>query len=710
MKKQLLLLYLLLPVSIFSQQQNRFIIGAEHVSSFADFGGPLFHSNHFWDTVKSFGINYAGLKYFQKYPINPPHTYGSIPLADIITDLDKAASQNIDVYLTNGFDRDANYNNYYPKRWLYQVEEIGTNNVDFLNIFTGSNRKDVNPVVNLRALMHWDISPENLNNPNQPNYRQWIPGTDIYGIIARNLREKNLQPDGLNYYLKVRMRLPYATGFPLPDINVLTVRIKKVGGHTLSRTIKANEFTDNNWKEIPILCYYKTVNGPVDYVPYIEESTVYDFTDSLSTVQLKNYNVKPNITFTDYDIEIEWHNTAPYNYVIDLDYIAVDDETANNLYAGQFDSRIQDFADNYKNHSAIKNFMIWDEPFRANLFPVNYYNQKVQSILNSAGQLNKTPITYRAFFEVPSGFSTKQFLHETDMQNLLSDVYPIPYYDTTQIPFVIPGEAGYTSRLQSRLQSQLIPFLEDLILQSKIFNKPFLFTVQAHKWAIQQDNQLWHREPSAYEIKAMTNLAVCYGAKGINYYIYTNNSTNGTDDRIGLLDFNGDNTNPPVPRYTDAYGYPKWETVKQLNQKLATIGDELLSLTWQNAFYINNSTQPTGTYITNVQSMGDDAASTYVQLGIFKKTDDLYNQNLDHFFIVNRRTLNTDQRTIKITLDLARTGFNNWSVYEVGTANRWDVSQVDTFSTLFEPGEGKLFKIQPTIIGGTDFILTKFEK
>jgi len=89
MKKHLLLLLLFISVSIFAQQQDRFIIGAEHVSSFADFGGPLFHSNPFWDTVKSFGINYAGLKYFQKYPVNPPYTYGSIPLADIIVLLQK---------------------------------------------------------------------------------------------------------------------------------------------------------------------------------------------------------------------------------------------------------------------------------------------------------------------------------------------------------------------------------------------------------------------------------------------------------------------------------------------------------------------------------------------------------------------------------------------------------------------------------------------
>lgn len=354
MKKLFILVFLFLYVSVYAQQQSRFIIGAEHVSSFADFGGPLLHSNSFWDTVKAFGLNYAGLKYFQQYPVSSP-TLGTVPLSKIVEDLDKAAARNIDVYLTNGFDRNLAGESYYPKRWLYQVEKVIGNNLnDYLNVPIGQSSYDNNPDPNLQALTHWNLAPPSQGTH---NYLHLELG-DPYGIVANNLREKNLQPDGLNYYLKVRMRLPDAASYP--NINVLTVRVKKAGGSSIEGTIKANEFSSNNWQVIPVRCFYKTENGPIDCIPNVDESTVYNFTDTIGTPQLRNYVTKPNVTFTPYDIEIEWLNTAPYNYQVDLDWVAVDDETANRLYPpkSEFDARIEDFANNYKNEQAVKSYMV----------------------------------------------------------------------------------------------------------------------------------------------------------------------------------------------------------------------------------------------------------------------------------------------------------------------------------------------------------------
>ena len=133
MKKVIVIFILLLTPFVYSQQ-TKFIIGAEHVSSFHDFGeydDPIPHSNSYWDTVKSLGLNYVGLKYGQVYG-----SLGRVSVADITADLDRAAARAIDVYLTNGFDRiNVLGDPYYPKRWLYQVEKVPDNSLnDFSNV------------------------------------------------------------------------------------------------------------------------------------------------------------------------------------------------------------------------------------------------------------------------------------------------------------------------------------------------------------------------------------------------------------------------------------------------------------------------------------------------------------------------------------------------------------------------------------------------
>ena len=131
MKQAMVVLTFVFTIPTFAQ----FIIGAEHVSAFGDFwdSTKVVHSDAYWDTVKSLGLNYVGLKYFQGYPVTPPYSFGSIPVANIDTELSRGSSRNIEVYLTNGFDRDANGNVYYPKRWVYQVENTRNGYSDFLN-------------------------------------------------------------------------------------------------------------------------------------------------------------------------------------------------------------------------------------------------------------------------------------------------------------------------------------------------------------------------------------------------------------------------------------------------------------------------------------------------------------------------------------------------------------------------------------------------
>lgn len=614
-------------------QQDKFIIGAEHVSSFHDFwdtsGIP--HTGAYWDTVKSLGLNYAGLKYFEQYS-----GYGNATVDQIRADIAKARSDSIEVYLTNGFDRyDAAGDIYSPKRWLYQIENpsniLNGNNIDdFLTVTGGTVLHDSS------ASAHWNFAPDLSHSA--PNFLRLTPGNPPdppYGIVASHLRVKDLQPDNLNYYIKVKMRLPNAINFP--GIPVARVSVS-LSGTSVGRTILASEFTDRKWKEIYVTSYKKST--------------------------------APNV----YDIQIEWYDTKPYNFTVDLDYVAIDDTVAKRLYDGEFDARVGDFVTHY--HDVVRNLVVWDEPKMENLFPIQRYD----SILGGA-RPTRGPLTYWASRPQKDG-STKRFLYESRMPVLMADLYPIPWYNPLHPKqlFTIPGDAGYTDALQARLQNAYVDYLPDLISNAQLFNKPFWLTVQVSSWALPGEMTL--REPSAYEIRAMVNLGVCYGAKGINYFMYTNNSTSG-QNRAGLLQ---NDSGSSTPRYTDVYGQPKWQTVKELNHNLKAIGGELLLLTWLGAKSWHNGAS-TGAWSDFVTSVATNVSgeTEYIETGHFRNAS-----NADYLFVVNRRTSFDESRDIFLSLKhIAK----EWRVFIEGTVDTSLTSDSGVLAKSFAPGEGKLIKI-----------------
>ncbi len=680
-------------------QEQRFIIGAEHVSGMAEYNtGSLPHSPGFWNNVKDFGLNWVGLKYFQQYS-----NFGYHSKQAIINDISMAEDRNIDVYLFNGFLNKpvSPWNLYIPCRWLYQIEYVLSNTLnDFYNVPTGEALSDRQNNV----LPHWNLfyPPED-----QLNYLHLETGLHNNGIIASDLRQKTLQPDGLNYYLKVRMRLPSAVTFPNTD--VLTVRVRKVGGSTYGRTIKANEFNNNDWKEILVTCFFKMPTNPDECIPDIDETDVYELIDSISTNQLPNAIMKEGILSTDYDIEIEWHATG---FSVDLDYVAIDNEDANFIMPPQegLADRIEDFVETYKNHGVL-NFHVYDEVNTANLYSVRYFNNKIQTILNNSLMGYKDPLSYLFFVNTnpPHGPTTKRYIWESDAQLLMSDIYPIWKGD------IKPNQPGYSTLIQDILQERLIDInwsngpagLKSLAFESQTFHKPFIYTVEAHLW--DRIGEEYTREPSAYEIKAMANLGVCYGAKGITYYLYAH--LIAEQDEINGFYFH----DSPVPdgskKVLDAYDYPKWETIKQLNQKLAILGDDLLSLTWKSAYSIHKDQFPADSYITDIHypsninfpDCNQESNCRYIELGLFKKTDEIDNLNKDYFYLVNRRTLPSETVPIQITINKTLSNpnnYQNWGLKEIGTTNSWTVQITGMIEPVFQPGEGKLFSLQPVVIGG----------
>jgi len=673
MKTFIALIFYLFTFSIRAQvipdNPGQFIIGAEHLSTFDGPSNeywndaPLPHSDTYWNLVRDFGLNYGGMLYYQTYD-----SEGFTSTAKIQSEITKANSYGVKVFLWNGF-----LESRFPRRWIYQVE----NNLhdaadDFLSYGTG----EITDAPNSGAERHWyyalDVSALNY----------WILRTSSHsaGDVVKNVKTDNLQPDNTHYWVKVKMRLPV---LPPSATNVITVEAKnKTTGDIESGIISSSAFTTTGWKEVTVFDFEKTSGGPllkVNGVPSSNPtSSLYGFTPGVPDY------VVTSATYTPYDIRIYWHDIVD----CDIDYVMIDDYDANQLYTNNYDTRMTNLVDNYKSYAAMRYFKVWDEPYAENQYPVRRMNNYIQQRLNSTGYPEKSPFTYQWYFggnysnDIP-----KRYLYETQMNKVIADIYPV-FLNTPN-----PGEFNYLSVLQSRFDSDLIPGLKNSFGEAKNFGMPFYFCIQAHKWDVSPD-QNWLREPSAYEIKAMANLGVCYGAKGIKYYLWSNNSDAGTDNRIGLLDVNETATTTPTPRYTDAYGYPKWNTLKDLNQKLGVLGPTLINLTWQGAKSWHNGQYTSGWsgYVSAIDAkiggVSDDP--DYVETGHFINT-----LGTNYLFVVNRRTLSTESRGITINFSLPS---GSYEILDVASGNTWIISSSNgNFTDTFAPGEGKLYKISPAI-------------
>ena len=481
---------------------------------------------------------------------------------------------------------------------------------------------------------HWSVATLNVAN-------YWRLQTSSFGagIAADGLKNQDEMPNSATYYVKIRIRKP---------VNVTThTAVAKVtiteNGNTHEGTIYADGLDYNVWQEKSLFSFTKT--GSIN-------------------------------------IQVYWYGTVN----CDLDYVSVEDYLSNILYNGTYDSAISSEISNYATNPGLAFCKVWEEPTDANYLDVRYLNRKAQEAFDNSGHPEKIPLTFNNQI-----VTTEKFIAQTGMKVDRSDIYSIYYALAT------PGASGYTSAFQNRIDDDLIyraNGLREQIIACNKFNIPFWFTPQAHSW----ETDL--REPSAYETKAMVNLSVCYGAKGIMYFMYSIPYTStSSSHKMGVTLLDDDSPTAPIPRYYDAYGNPKWETLKKLNQKLASMGSELMSLTWQNGYSISHSPSLSGSDISGITSATtggatDGASSTYVELGTFKKTNDLTDPNLDYFFIVNRRTLSTETRNITVTFNKSST-YTTWLVTEVGGSNYWIVSNTGNFTATYQPGEGKLFRFEP---------------
>ncbi len=423
------------------------------------------------------------------------------------------------------------------------------------------------------------------------------------------------------------------------------------------------------------------------------------------------------------DIRVYWYG----NVTTWLNKVIVQDNLGQELFSGTDDATIQSSAQSFKSsYPLVKRFYLTDEPYISTFLAYNYVQNIVRSTyLPDTVKGNGSGITAQ-----PTNFS--RFILDAKPYELFVDSYPI--LSDVPTPSMTPLEASdvgiatyisdadYTQQLQNEVGSltntySLINTLRLSAVTTAQNGRNFWFIPQLHgvyvvatgKFRL-PDGSFIQRPPAGNEIKLMCNLAVAYGAKGIVPYPYGNDYDNVNNNYFaGLVTsevINGMIKN----HWTNYASYPcpggskqvrmgfqeKWDALASVMNYYTQISITLSSLSWQGTKSWDNGTT-SGTWsglisAIDASSGGVSDQTKYVETGHFK------NGSTDFLYVVNRRTLSTDTRDISLTINESSSIFNNWKITEVGTSNTWTVSKTGTFTTSFQPGEGKLFKLEGPVI------------
>ncbi|MDR3666192.1 MAG: hypothetical protein P4L35_05050, partial [Ignavibacteriaceae bacterium] len=649
-------------------QQTSFIIGADWLNSIKD--QPLPMTDAYWGLMEELNLNFGSLILsYQKYTTQ-----------DIKNELDRAASHHIKIELNTynfpevqhlpGTQNHAGINTEASRR-MYQIE----GDYDFSSHATGK------AAYTAGAEYHWSRFKKNVIG--EPNYWDLENWRDNAGIVAKGWTEQNaLLPDN-DYYVKIKAKKINDGRIDNPPVLSVSLIDKANSNIIYSKTLNYNEMPEA-WSEIPLFNFTQGISP----TQQIDSSLMNldDFYNRCHRTLVNNLNT--------YELQIEWTGTVSCQ----LDYIVFDDSAGDKLFNGDYNTSITTGADEYAVKPALLFYKLWDEPDYNNYLPIRYANNLVLDHFNNQPGINTLAFN--------CGQEPYQFLAQTQLSTQRCDfVFLFNPNDVQHRPIVPPPstDPDYLFKFQQAMEYQN-KLLDSEITYSKFLGGNFWYAPTHSEWST------YLREASAYETKLMANLGIAYGAKGIQYLYYSvlPKDTNGIDLGKGFLD--NDNYTSPVKRIKDDFGYDKWDIIKALNAKIASQGSMLMSLTWNSSYYIPDN-QLSGKYITNVQYYIPDEQSSvnfdgtpYIQLSFF---DDftLADHNKERFYLINRRTMPDDQRNINITYDKTSTNPNNlknWTIREVSTNNYWSGGVIGSFYTSYDPAEGKLFTLEPTVLNGGD--------
>jgi hypothetical protein len=432
------------------------------------------------------------------------------------------------------------------------------------------------------------------------------------------------------------------------------------------------------------------------------------------------------------DIRVYWYG----NVTTWLDSVIIQDTAGQNVFSGLRDAAITNSASGFTGYSNLKRFYLTDEPYISAFLAYNYVQNKVRGAYGTDTVNGKAS----GITVAPHDFS--RFMNDAQPHEMFIDWYPInadvPCQSMTTAEASSVGIAtsatDTTFLLQAEIDS-LVTRLNTAAVVAKQAGRSFWFCPQLHgSYCVVtgtfRDNNGWYqlRPPTGTEIQMMCNLGVAYGAKGIVPYPYNNSVDDASQRYYAGLTLYDAASGLYKNHWTNYATYPvgsmnstvtksirmgfkeKWDSLASVMKYYAHVDSTTSAfslLTWQGAKNWKNSITA-GTWSGLVSSVTSATtgvypvtdAVTYVETGVFS-----YN-GLDYIFVVNRRTLSADRRNITVTINESSI-YNNWKVTEVGTNNTWTASKTGQFKTTFQPGEGKLFRLEPVMLAGGTIAYTE---
>jgi hypothetical protein len=310
---------------------------------------------------------------------------------------------------------------------------------------------------------------------------------------------------------------------------------------------------------------------------------------------------------------------------------------------------------------------------------------------------------------------------------------PLQYDDWLQNYFDDPGY-NFGHYGEFKFYNELTDYI------SKEAEIPIYTIVQVHHW--NDPNGPIYREPTNEEIKLLTYLPISYGSRGMLYFDFFESGAINPQQFFhrGLTNPDGSSRHENAyEQYSNGQG-SKYNTVGSINEKLQKLGPYIMSFdntnrktciyripSERNIFHSQTYFSEVVTYKPGTGSppcIEDDpgdsmsgliwecANDRYLQVTAFQSSE----SNTRHFMIVNRRTSPYiesgdygGRRLVKVKFDansFSFTGFNNWNVIDLETDQVAATFDKGTSSWIdlgwYLPGEGKLYKISPTLKeGGT---------
>jgi len=521
------------------------------------------------------------------------------------------------------------------------------------------------------------------NDPGARGGKSWYSGDPpgSPGYLIYNYNGSPWQEANQDYHFVFYLKIDGASTSPPERVCRLEVR-KSDGSYVINQDVRTNDFAaDLQYQRFD---YRENIGGPTAGTTTIASTTTIEWTDYIPE------GVPAQTTqATELDYRVWWYGTIP----LWVDYVAVENDRGTKLFTGGLDNQIRTeiaWAHSFDNNNDTILGFYHDEPPYHRIDPLGY-------VSTLAGQESPPQNPARATIKatISRRFLDHRYLNASDDpggrdDQLLVDIYPI------ERTAPLPGDQGYNQYLQGRWDNPFIPTVRDASTAARFNGKDFLAAVQVHSWPNA------NRNPTPGEIRAMVNLSLAYGAKGIFYFMYSTISS----DAQGLVDENFQHDTEPY--------LSKWNAVQAINADLQVLGPILLNLTWQEGLTVHQNTQEpisssANLYDVKARPSGgsyDPESETYVEVGYFTDAS-----NLDYYMVVNRRA--AAERTVEITFQ----GYPNaeHTVKDMLTGVETTFTKADAgsdgrlvYTAAMDPGGGKLLRLDKAPAAPQNLVMTNW--